>query len=184
MVLAMATETVARAATDIDLTETVAGVLAVPRSEPPDSFILHAPLELLARAALLPHVSPDLRAAARDRIEAIAPQFEGFADAAAIPAFEGTTHAAERCLRDALRDGDLEAEAQPDGDGHAARADEPRRACRRRREKACGGARRREKKVGPMGRGAPGTPSASARVIAVANASGPMPSISACREKV
>ena len=111
MVLAMATETVARAATDIDLTETVAGVLGAPRSEPPDSFILHAPLELLARAALLPHVSPDLRGAARDRIEAIAPQFEGFADAAAIPAFEGTTHAAERCLRDALRDGDLEAAA-------------------------------------------------------------------------
>lgn len=112
MVRSMGTDTATRAITDVDLAESVATILTAPRAEPPDSFILHAPLELLARAALLPHVSPDRREAAKGRMRAIAEQFEAFADPAPIPVFDGTTAAsAERCLRDALRDGDLEAAA-------------------------------------------------------------------------
>ena len=36
-------------------------IIAEPRAAEPDSFVLHAPLELLARAALLPHVRPSVR---------------------------------------------------------------------------------------------------------------------------
>lgn len=108
----MAPHIATRPTADVDLAEAVAGVLAAPRSEPPDSFILHAPLELLARAALLPHVSHDRRAEAQDRIASIAAQFEAFSDPAPVPAFgDATTASAARRLGDALRDGDLEAAA-------------------------------------------------------------------------
>lgn len=40
------------------------------------SFVLHAPLELLARAALLPSVAPSSRGAARARIATLAEQYE------------------------------------------------------------------------------------------------------------
>jgi hypothetical protein len=53
---------------DHDLVEAAAAVLAWPRVGPPDSFVLHAPLELLARWALLPHVDPTQRERARQRI--------------------------------------------------------------------------------------------------------------------
>ena len=46
---------------DAELCEGVAGLLAVPRRAPADSFVLHAPLELLARTALLPLVHPASR---------------------------------------------------------------------------------------------------------------------------
>jgi hypothetical protein len=46
----------------------VGEVLAVPRREPADSFVLHAPLELLARTALLAHVHPAARDQARERL--------------------------------------------------------------------------------------------------------------------
>jgi hypothetical protein len=53
----------------------VGEVLAVPRAAPADSFVLHAPLELLARAALLPIVQPSARPGARDRIRAVAADY-------------------------------------------------------------------------------------------------------------
>jgi hypothetical protein len=43
-------------------------VLARPKAAPADSFILHAPLELLARAGLLRHVRPAERERARQRV--------------------------------------------------------------------------------------------------------------------
>jgi hypothetical protein len=53
---------------DAELCEGVAGLLAVPRRAPADSFVLHAPLELLARAALLALVPPAARERVRQRI--------------------------------------------------------------------------------------------------------------------
>src|ERR1043165_2338865 len=48
----------AGSASDLRLVEGVADVLATPREDPADSFVLHAPLELVARTALLPFVAP------------------------------------------------------------------------------------------------------------------------------
>lgn len=64
---------------DIELAERAAAVLAVPRAEVLGdrfSFVLHAPLELLARVALLPLVEPEARPLARRRIALLA---EGYA---------------------------------------------------------------------------------------------------------
>lgn len=63
---------------DAALVDAVAAVLSIPRADLPNSFVLHAPLELLARAALLPRVSPETREAARLRIVGIAAGFEAF----------------------------------------------------------------------------------------------------------
>lgn len=64
------------ALSDQELIRSVADVLAVPRAKPADSFVLHAPLELLARAALLPLVDDRDRGAARAHLGAIADRFE------------------------------------------------------------------------------------------------------------
>ena len=56
------------ALSDAELTDTVARVISRPKAEPADSFILHAPLELLARSALLTLVEPGDRELARRRI--------------------------------------------------------------------------------------------------------------------
>ena len=64
---------------DVALAERAASVLAVPRAEIVGdrfSFVLHAPLELLARLALLPLVEPAARPLARRRIAVLA---EGYA---------------------------------------------------------------------------------------------------------
>lgn len=96
---------------DRALVDAVAAVLARPREEPPDSFVLHAPLELLARTALLPHVSPDTRRHARHarhRIVAIAAGFEAYSDPAPdAGADDLAPEDASGLLVDALRTGDL-----------------------------------------------------------------------------
>jgi hypothetical protein len=56
--------------TDAALVERVARTLSTPRSTT-SSFLLHAPLELLARAALLPWVPEGQRPAARAQVEAL-----------------------------------------------------------------------------------------------------------------
>lgn len=58
--------------TDSGLLSDVAHALASVHQEPPGSFVLHAPLELMARAELLPQVSPLAREQARRRIVDIA----------------------------------------------------------------------------------------------------------------
>ena len=65
---------------DAELAERAASVLAVPRAEVIGnkfSFVLHAPLELLARVALLPLVEPAARPLARRRLAVLA---EGYAE--------------------------------------------------------------------------------------------------------
>src|SRR5215216_3741968 len=53
---------------DRRLAAELAEVVAVPKEAPADSFVLHAPLELLARVGLLPSVRPAAREAARQRL--------------------------------------------------------------------------------------------------------------------
>ncbi|MCH7789954.1 MAG: hypothetical protein IH940_11020, partial [Acidobacteria bacterium] len=57
--------------TDADLAFEVSTLLSPPRTID-NSFTLHAPLELLARLALLPLVHPEQRAAARRRFVILA----------------------------------------------------------------------------------------------------------------
>ncbi|HPF13280.1 MAG: hypothetical protein H6830_05870 [Planctomycetes bacterium] len=63
---------------DAELLHEVAAIVSVPREEPGGSFVLHAPLELAARASLLPMLSGEARPLARKRIVAIAVQYEAF----------------------------------------------------------------------------------------------------------
>lgn len=96
---------------DAMLVAAVANVVRCPRVDNADSFVLHAPLELAARSALLPMVRPDRRADARSRIAAIADRFDAFGDGAAPPRrveFESAAAGAV-ALGDAITAGDLEA---------------------------------------------------------------------------
>src|SRR5690348_1434973 len=79
------TETTTGTASDLRLVAEVADVLTTPREDPADSFVLHAPLELVARTALLPFVAPEQRATARDQIVAIGTDFDAFGPAVAAP---------------------------------------------------------------------------------------------------
>lgn len=53
---------------DTALVGAAAAVVDRPKAAPPDSFVLHAPLELMARAGLLARVAPEDRSAARRRL--------------------------------------------------------------------------------------------------------------------
>jgi hypothetical protein len=70
---------------DVELVEAAAAHLAVPRRDPADSFVLHAPLELMARAALLRGVEPGGRDAARRRIAWIVAAYDEHEPAALAP---------------------------------------------------------------------------------------------------
>ena len=88
-------------ASDLDLASAVADVIAVPRVRPADSFVLHAPLELLGRTALLPQVSPSRRDEARQRIADIATQYVAFGEgveSAAVRRFDSVIEAADRLI--------------------------------------------------------------------------------------
>ena len=52
-----------------------ARTITVPRAAPADSFVLHAPLELMARVGLLPYVDPTARAGAIAGIRALAAEY-------------------------------------------------------------------------------------------------------------
>jgi hypothetical protein len=95
---------------DRRLAAEVAEVVAVPKEAPADSFVLHAPLELLARVGLLRAVRPDARERARQRLVWLAASY-----AAAGPPVERTPAAeqlepAEAAARlvPALAAGDLD----------------------------------------------------------------------------
>ena len=95
---------------DARLVAEVGAVLGTPRRNPADSFVLHAPLELAARAALLPYVRPVQRERARLRLVALAAGFEAFGppvDTAENGSFDSVATAASR-LRAALARGELD----------------------------------------------------------------------------
>ena len=66
--------------TDRALIADVGRLLAVPKEAPADSFVLHAPLELLARAGLLPYVKASDQAAARERVRGLAEEYAAAGD--------------------------------------------------------------------------------------------------------
>lgn len=95
---------------DAQLVQAVAAAVRVPRVDPADSFVLHAPLELVARAALLPHVAPASRERARRRIVDVAVELDAFGPAvsdAAPPELPSVEVAAAR-LADAIDRGELD----------------------------------------------------------------------------
>ena len=63
---------------DAQLVAHVRDALVRPRLEPADSFVLHAPLELMARTALLPYVRPERRLDARLRLVALSREYEAW----------------------------------------------------------------------------------------------------------
>ncbi|MEO6469771.1 MAG: hypothetical protein ABIP21_11790 [Acidimicrobiia bacterium] len=99
---------------DADLVAQVAQRVQLPREGHADSFILHAPLEVLARAALLPWVAPAGRPLARLRLVAVATQFEAqpAMEAPAASASEQPPETAAAALVAALSTADLEATDQ------------------------------------------------------------------------
>src|SRR5690242_6366140 len=60
---------------DADLVAACAAVIDIPKADPPTSFELHAPLELLARALLLERLPAEHRSAAHDRLRSITDQY-------------------------------------------------------------------------------------------------------------
>lgn len=100
---------------DAELVSLATRHLGVPRRDPADSFVLHAPLELMARAALLRHVVPAARERARQRLVWVAASFERY-DAVDLAAASGGAAAAAPSvagLAAAVAAGDLDdADAQ------------------------------------------------------------------------
>lgn len=97
--------------TDADrrLAAEVAEVVARPRVEAADSFVLHAPLEVLARVELLGRMHPDHRGTARARLAEIATQYEAFGPAAVdVEPHHGDASSAMRELMVAVEHGDVE----------------------------------------------------------------------------
>lgn len=99
------------ARSDAELVRLIGDRVQIPRAEPANSFILHAPLELLARAALLPWVAADGRELARLRLASLLAQFESEPaaelDDAPVTALDAPTAAG--ALAEALASADLEA---------------------------------------------------------------------------
>jgi hypothetical protein len=60
---------------DADLVAACAAVIDIPKADPPTSFELHAPLELLARALLLERLPAEHRSAAHDRLRSMTDQY-------------------------------------------------------------------------------------------------------------
>jgi hypothetical protein len=73
------------ALSDVQLVAAAADVIRHPRMDPADSFVLHAPLELAARSALLPYVAPAARGAARRQIASLVDGYERFGPAVSPP---------------------------------------------------------------------------------------------------
>lgn len=97
------------ALSDAELLHATAHAIAQPKRARASSFTLHAPLELLARAALLPLVPPETRTLARLRLAAIATEYaEGEEIAPPTRAFPNTT-AALAALVAAFADADADA---------------------------------------------------------------------------
>jgi hypothetical protein len=87
-----------------------AEVIAIPRREAETSFTLHAPLELLARVGLVPHVRDDARAAAIAGISRLAADYAATGTPVSTPAAIAFADAAAAAtaLDAALRSGDVD----------------------------------------------------------------------------
>jgi hypothetical protein len=97
------------ALSDAALIDAVAEAIAPPKRAADSSFLTHAPLELAARAALLPMVAPEARGGARRRIAAIAVRYATAGEDVDPPTkeFAGES-SATAALFEALKDGDVD----------------------------------------------------------------------------
>jgi hypothetical protein len=68
-----------------EIVRTTAAILSQPRRDPADSFVLHAPLELLARVGLLPHVPADRMNQALTRVRLLGELFDAWGPPVATP---------------------------------------------------------------------------------------------------
>jgi hypothetical protein len=94
---------------DHQLIDAVVATITPPKESASSSFILHAPLELLARAALLRHIPTAAKPTARRRIAEIAIRYAQAGSEIATPAITFTDQAtALYALRGALAEGDVE----------------------------------------------------------------------------
>ena len=96
---------------DEQLFALAARVVSIPKREPANSFILHAPLELLARRALLRAVKPERRTVVREQLVRVAACYERAAEPAdpARAASFASPAAAGDALGDAIAAKDLDA---------------------------------------------------------------------------
>ena len=67
-------------------TQTIADAISIPKAAPANSFVLHAPLELMARTQLRRYVPVGARQATDDRIEWLAAEYENAGDPVPQPA--------------------------------------------------------------------------------------------------
>jgi hypothetical protein len=98
------------APSDAELIDGVARRLTPPKADGVTSFTLHAPLELLARTALLPVVEPDGREPARERLAWLGKAYRDAGDEVGPPprrSFDDPSAAAARLVR-AIDAGDLD----------------------------------------------------------------------------
>ena len=95
---------------DVVLAAAVAEMVRRPRRDPASSFVLHAPLELAARVALLPRVAPDARTDARQRLVDLADEYDraGPATGDPPPRELGSAARAAARLDEAIGAGDLD----------------------------------------------------------------------------
>jgi hypothetical protein len=85
-------------------------VVSVPRADPADSFVLHAPLNVMARIGLLDYVEPEARPDAEAAIETVVGRYESAGPAVTPPTnprIDNPDQAARR-LAAAMRAGDLD----------------------------------------------------------------------------
>jgi hypothetical protein len=95
--------------TDRALVAAVAAAITSPKISASSSFILHAPLELLARATLLRHVPAAVKPKARRRLAELAARYAQAGDAVAAPEMTLADKAAAfAALRVALQEGDVD----------------------------------------------------------------------------
>ena len=86
----------------------IADAMSIPKAAPADSFVLHAPLELIARTQLLRYTLAGARQPAIERIEWLAAQYALAGDpVAAPPAIEGQPEAPALLAAVAAGDQDL-----------------------------------------------------------------------------
>lgn len=106
----MTTSPIGDSRPDAELVATVGRAIARPKIAPADSFVLHAPLELLGRFGLLRHVRPDDRPAARERIVQLGEQYSAAGEPVPDqpPERFDSPAAAAAALSRAIADGDLE----------------------------------------------------------------------------
>lgn len=69
----------------VQMISLAAAELSVPKAAPADSFVLHAPLELMARVQLLSYIPVHLRGAAVDRIEWLRTEYAAAGEPVATP---------------------------------------------------------------------------------------------------